>query len=151
LFTTLLVILSVSVLVANQANAQSGQIQLALQASEDRLAQAFRALTDAAKAGGNITGLLIPFNNATGLLSNAENAFRAGDEKVAADDANASFLIANQIITTAQTIKTNAETSAQTTLFLTLLLTTIGMVLLFLALAFAWRRLKRGYPITNGA
>jgi hypothetical protein len=59
----------------------------AVVAAENRIADCYRAVADAEKAGANITGLLNTLNEAGELLSNATLAYSMGDFDSANDSA----------------------------------------------------------------
>jgi hypothetical protein len=89
--------------------------------------------------------LLNQLNGATDLLSQAENAYRTGDNTTAANDADAVLPIAQQVTTAAQTAKETASTSARTAFWDTILITEIAAIIFVSALFLVWRWVKRRY------
>ena len=109
------------------------------------MGQAFNAVLNAEKAGANVTLLLNQLNNATGLLTQAENAYGVGDSNTAANDVSTVLPIAQQVTTEAQTAKETALTSTQTGFRFLIIITIIAVVVFVLALFLVWSWFKRSY------
>jgi CHASE3 domain sensor protein len=125
--------------------AQTDQTASKLQAANNAVEQAFNAVLDAEKAGANVTALLSRLNLATGLLSQAEMAYRNGNLTAAASYADSVVPIASEVQTDAVNAKKEASNAYQNALWLTIGLSVIGAVIFILALFMIWKRLKRGY------
>ena len=125
--------------------AQTGQTESNMQAANTSVEQAFNTVLAAEKAGANVTGLLAQLNVVAGILSQAENSYRAGDLNKAAIQAESIPPIAQEITTSAQDAKQAALVSGQNGFWLTIGFTVIGAFVFVAVLFLAWRRLKRGY------
>ena len=145
--TSLLAILMLSmcVLGVHTAFAQTNQVDSKLQLANDAVNQAFKAVLDAEKAGANVNSLLNQLNDASGLLAQAENIYRIGDNNKAAKDADAARLIAKQVTAAAQTAKGSVSASVQAAVFTTVAFAVEGAVVFVLALFLVWRWFKRSY------
>jgi LPXTG-motif cell wall-anchored protein len=126
-------------------NAQTDPASSKLQAAIETVDQAFNAISDAERAGANVTDLLVQINAAQGLLAEAENAFRTGDSNAAANLADSVFPIAQSVVVTAQDAKQDALNSNQTNVISTIVLTVVGVIVFVLVLLFVWRRFKQNY------
>ena len=144
-FTLLVFVSGAFFCVSHPVIAQADQAYTKIQAATDSLNQAFIALSDAEKAGANITSLLNLWNGAAGRLSQAENAYRAGDMNAAGENADAVLPIALLITEAAQNAQENALASSQTVFWSTLVLTVVGASVLVVALFVVWRLIKRSY------
>jgi CHASE3 domain sensor protein len=125
--------------------AQTDQTASNLQAANTAVEQAFNAVSNAEKAGANVTGLLIQLNVAEGDLSQAENSYRAGDSNTAATQADNVLPIAQEVTAAAQNAKQTALVSGQNVFWSSIALTVIGAFVFVLALFMVWRRFKRRY------
>ncbi len=83
-----LLTLSIFFFGAQTAIAQTNQAESQLNAAKDSVNQAFNAVLDAEKSGANVNGLLSQINNASFILSQAENSYRIGDFNTALVKAN---------------------------------------------------------------
>ncbi len=109
------------------------------------MGQAFTAVLNAEKAGANVTSLLNQLNEATGLLTQAENAYTTGNTNAAVNDASAVLPITQHVAAEAQTAKQTASSVTQTNFTLTISTSIVAVAVLVLALFLVWRRLKRNY------
>jgi preprotein translocase subunit SecF len=141
----IILVLSVCLLSAQQANGQADQASSKLQVANDAVNQAFNAVLDAEKAGANVTGLLAQLNNAQGILAQAENSYRTGDFNTAANQADSVLPIVQQVTLDAQSVKQTAIVSSQNAFWTTIALTVIGIFVFVLILFLVWRRFKRNY------
>ena len=124
---------------------QTNQAQSKIQAADTAVDQAFNVVLSAEKAGGNVTLLISQLNNATGLLTQAENAYVVGDNNTATTDASAVLPIARQVTTEAQAEKETALTSGQNSFQSLIIVTIVTLVLFILSLFLVWRLIKRSY------
>jgi hypothetical protein len=125
--------------------AQTDQTTSKLQAANTAIEQAFNAVLDAEKAGANVTALLAQLNTAAGILAQAENSYRAGDNTTAAAQADSVLPIAQQVTASAQDAKQTALVVGQNAFWSTIAFTVIGAFVFVLALFLVWRRFKRSY------
>ena len=132
-------------------SAQIDQATVNLQAANYEVEKAFNSVLDAEDAGANITSLLNQVNRADELLAQAENAYRTGDNTEALNSADSALLIAQQVTSTALSLKASASSSLQTTFLYAVLSTVIAAQIFVLALSFVWVRFKRRYikKLTN--
>lgn len=144
---TLLVILTLSLclLVAYPAAAQTDQTASKLQAANNAVNQAFNTVLDAEQAGANVTGLLSQLNVAGGYLAQAENSYRAGDFSKAAIQADSVLPMAQQVTAAAQTAQQTATVNTQNAFWATIAFTVIGAFVFLWVLLLVWRRFKRSY------
>ena len=116
-----------------------------LQAANYAVEKAFNSVLDAEGVGANITSLLNQVNRADELLAQAENAYRAGNNTEALNSADSALLIAQQVTSTALSLKVSASSSLQTAFLYAVLSTVIAAQIFVLALSFVWVRFKRRY------
>ena len=125
--------------------AETDQAGSQLQAANNAVEQAFNAVLDAKKAGANVTSLLAQLNTAEGILAQAENSYRIGDNNKAANDADAVLPIAQQVTAAAQTAQGSVSASIQAAVFPTVAFTVEGAVVFVLVLFLVWSWFKRRY------
>jgi len=125
--------------------AQTDQTATKLQAASTAVEQAFDAVSEAEKAGANVTGLLAQLNVAAGALALAENSYRTGDSATAAAQANSVIPFAQEVTTSAKEAKQAALVSGQNAFWFTIAFSEIGAFAFVLVLFLIWRRIKRGY------
>jgi hypothetical protein len=129
----------------SSAQAQPNQDSFQLQVTNAAFNQTFRFVLDAENAGANVTNLLNQLNVAAGLLSQAENAFRTGDNETAAVNAGNVLLIVQQVAAAAHNAKQATLVSSQDS-FLPLTLFTVAVAIVFvLSLFIVWRWFKSRY------
>ena len=139
-------IILLAIIICSTAQAQANDTTSKLQLANTAVEQAFNEVLSAEKAGANVTSLLNQLNVASGLLAQAENAYRTGNSSTAANSAEAVLPIAQQVATAAENAKEKATASAaQTSVLLTIVFTVSGAVAFILLLFIAWRWLKRKY------
>ena len=126
-------------------NAQTDQTASQLQAAKTAVNQAFNAVSDAEKAGADITGLLSQLSYADNVLATAENSYRNGDLTKAGIQADSVLPMAQQITTSAQTAKQTATVNTQNALYTTVASTVIGSIVFLVVLFVVWRLFKRYY------
>jgi len=125
--------------------AQTDQTASKLQAANSAVGQAFNAVSDAEKAGANVTGLLAQLNVAAGDLAQAEISYRTGDSNTALAQATNVVTVAQEVTTSAQDAKQSALVSSQNGLWLTIAFTVIVGLVFVLVLFWVWRWFKRRY------
>ena len=116
-----------------------------LQAANTAVEQAFNAVSSAEKTGSKVTGLIEQLNVATGLLAQAENSYRTGDSRAAANYVDQAVPIAQQVKAQATAVKTSAISSKQNTFVFTIVFVVIGSEIFILSLFFVWRLIKKRY------
>ena len=124
---------------------QTGDAEAKLQAANNTVTYAFNAVLDAERAGANVTDLLVQLNDAAGILAQAENAYRNGDNNTVMNNVDSVLPITQEVTTAAQTAKETASISAQNTLWLTIVLSVIGVFAFVSVLFLVWRRFRRNY------
>jgi hypothetical protein len=125
--------------------AQTDQTASKLQAANAAVEQAFNAVSDAEKAGANVTALLAQLNVAAGILAQAENSYRTGDSNTAAVQADSVLPIAQEATTSAQEAKQTALVSGPNAFWYTIAFSEIGAIVFVLALFLVWRWFKRSH------
>ena len=125
--------------------AQTDQTASKLQVANNAIEQAFNVVLDAEKAGANVTSLLVQLNDAAGILAQAENSYRTGDNDTAIAQADSVLPIAQEVTTAAQNAKQTALVSSQNAFWSTIAFTVIGAFVLVLALFLVWRWFKVRY------
>jgi hypothetical protein len=125
--------------------AQTDKTASKLQAANIVVEQAFNVVSDAEKAGANVTGPLAQLNDAAGILAQAENSYRTGDSDTSAVQADSVLLIAQEVTTAAQAAKQTTLVSDPNAFWFAIAFTEIGAFLFVLALFLVWRRFKRSY------
>ncbi len=126
-------------------SAQTDQTASKLQVANNAVEQAFNAVLDAEKAGANVTGLLVRLNDAAGILAQAENSYRTGDNNTAIVQADSVLPIAQEVTTAAQNAKQTALVSGQNAFWSTIAFTVIGIFVFVLASFLVWRWFRRQY------
>lgn len=127
------------------AFAQTNTVSSKLQVADDAVNQAFGLVLDAERSGANGSNLLIQLNVAANLLSQAENAYRIGDNKTASADAGNVVLIAQHVSTEAQSLKQEVAVSSQNAFWFPIVFSVGSSVVFVLVLFFGWRRFQRNY------
>ncbi len=125
--------------------AQTDQTASKLQAANTAVEQAFNAVLDAEKAGANVTDLLVSLNNAAGILAQAENSYRTGDNNTAAAQADSVLPIAQEVTASAQDAKQTALVSGQNAFWFIIAFTVIAVFVFVLVLFLVWRWFNRSY------
>jgi hypothetical protein len=141
----LIIAFSTSFFTIHFADAQTDQTASKLQAANTAVDGAFNAVLAAEKAGANVTALVAQLNVAAGILAQAENSYRTGDNNTAAAQADSVLPIAQEVTIAAQDAKQTAVVSRPNTFWLPIAFTEIGAIVFVLALFLVWRRFKRSY------
>lgn len=125
-------------------SAQPDQTESTLHLVNTAVEQAYIEVLGAEKAGANVTSLVNQLNEGVLLLSEAENAYRAGDTTTAINNAEAANSIVSQVTLSAQNLQEKAKLGTPN-LWLNTALTVIGSSVFLLVLFFVWRWFKRSY------
>ena len=121
------------------------------EASEDlRLAgadlnSAFGAVAEAENAGANVSALLSTLNDADGFLSEGYAAYRNENFEGAVSSAAACSSTLKGVADAAVTMKLSAERIRSDKVFLTAVVSVVGLVMLFVLGFLVWGFLKRSY------
>jgi hypothetical protein len=126
------------------AFSQTGWSESKLEAANNAIEQAFRAVLDAEQAGANVTGLLARLNVAADLLAQAEIAVRKGDLSVGIE-ADSALSIAGEVEAAAVAARDAALDAGQSALYSTVAYSSVGVVVFVLVLFLVWRQLKQSY------
>jgi len=124
--------------------AQADQNTLKLHTANDALGQAFNAVSDAEKAGGNVTELLAKLNTAGDLLAGAQDVLNSDNSANITSNLENVRLIANQVNVDAVNLRNVSLVNSQNFLWLTLTFSIAGAVVFVFFLLVVWRRFKRG-------
>lgn len=144
---TFVILLTISALSNNLelVLGQSNEVQSKLDAARASINQAFTSVMEAEAAGANINNLISQMNDALGLLAQAENAFRQNDFDATAIKADGALLLASQINTAAQNARESASSSRQSSFWLSIVFSIIGIVIFLVVLFQIWRWFKQRY------
>lgn len=108
-----IMVLSVCLLSVQIAGAQTNPAGAKLQLATNAVSQAFNAVSDAEKAGANVTDLINRLNGAADLLAKAEIAYNMGDSNSASAKADGVLPIAQEVRASAQAAESTASANAQ--------------------------------------
>lgn len=144
---TFVILLTISALSNNLelVLGQSNEVQSKLDAARASINQAFTSVMEAEAAGANINNLVSQMNDALGLLAQAENAFRQNDFDATTIKADGALLLASQINTAAQNARESASSSRQSSFWLSIVFSIIGIVIFLVVLFQIWRWFKQRY------
>jgi hypothetical protein len=124
--------------------AETNQVDLKIQQSDDTVSQAFTAVLNAERSGANITSLLALLNDANGALAKAENYYRSGSFDMAISEADNAVSIAQQVILQAENTQPSIV-SSESTFWSMLGFAVVAILILVLALLLLWRIFKKRY------
>jgi len=130
---------------SHYALAQTSQTASKIQTANTAVEEAFGSVLHAEKAGASVSSLLNQLNNATSLLSRAENAYRSGDNDTAINDADAVVLISKQVTLSAQTAQQSATVDSHNAFFYNVVFTVVASFFFVLVMFYVWRLFKRRY------
>jgi hypothetical protein len=111
--------------------------------ADEAVRRAFEAVLEAEKAGTNVSGPIAKLDEAGGLLTEAEIAYRNGSLSEAVVNANSSFLIAESVRDEALSLKNSTLEHAQSIVWWSLAFSSLGALAFIIALSSAWRWFKR--------
>ncbi len=145
LVITLFVLLVFSYFLCNEhyVFAQTDETASKLLAANHSVEQAFNAVLNAEKAGGNVTQLLLKLNTAGQLLTEAQNAYNSGTTTNVTANTEKVRQIAGQVNAAAITLRSVSLVESQNTFWLTLIFSVVGAIIFGISILFAWRRFKR--------
>lgn len=123
--------------------AQTDQIASKLQEANTAVGQAFNAVLDAEKAGGNVTQLLTKLNTAGTILADAQNALNSVNTANITSNLENARQIANQVNDDALILRNVSLVGSQNSFLLTLSFSILGSVAFGFSLLIVWRRFKR--------
>ena len=92
------------------------------------LGQAFNAVLEAEKAGGNVTQLLAKLNTAGTILADAQNVLNSGNTANITSNVENAVQIANQVNDDALNLRNDSLIKSQNSLWLTLTFSVVGAV-----------------------
>jgi len=125
--------------------AQTDQTASKLQAANSAVGQAFIAVLDAEKAGGNVTQLLAKLNTAGTILAKAQNAVNSESTANITSNVENAIQIANQVKNDALNLRNVSLVKSQNNLWLTYSFSIVGAAVFGISLLIVWRRFKRGF------
>lgn len=125
--------------------AQTDPTALKLQEAHHAFEQAYAAVLDAESAHANTTSLLNQLNVAAGLLAQAENAYRAGNNNLAISNTDSVIQISEQIFSDAQTLKDSVIIENQNLFLVKIISIVIISVVFILVMFIIWCQFKRRY------
>jgi hypothetical protein len=125
--------------------AQTDQANSELQTANKALDQAFNAVLEVEKAGGNVTLLLAKLNNVGNILADAQNALNSGNPANITSKLENAFQMANQISVEALNLRNVSLVESQNSLWLTLIFSVVGAVAFGISLLIVWKRFKRAF------
>ncbi len=130
---------------AHYALAQTDQTASELQVAKIDLGQAFNAVLEAEKAGGNVTQLLAKLNIAGTILADAQNVLNSGNTVNITSNVENAVQIANQVNDDALNLRNVSLIRSQNSLWLTLTFSVVGAIVFEISLYFIWRRFQRSH------
>jgi len=110
----------------------------AVEEADNALKQAFAAVLEVERTGGNVSSLVARLNDAGEVLAEAEVAYRNGNWDRAAGKASECVAIADGVFVEALGLKDLALEDAQTRLSHTLMFSIAGAVVFVTGLVLAW-------------
>jgi hypothetical protein len=116
-----------------------------VQAAQEAVSSAFVVVSDAERAGANVSGPLEELNGAVDLLSRAEIQLKVGDASGAVEAANNSFSIAEEVAAQASSLKASTLANHESSLMSSLIIFPAGIVLFLSLMVLFWRRFRRHY------
>jgi hypothetical protein len=129
----------------NYVFAQTDQTASKLQLANSAVGQAFNAVFNAEKAGGNVARLLVKLNTAGELLANAQNAYNSGNTANVISMVENVTQLAEQINGEAINLRNKSVIESQNSFLLTLIFSTVGAVVFGVSLLYGWRRFRRSF------
>lgn len=145
-FLALVVFLVVVVAVRCSVFAYDGDEAAArIAQADDSVRQAFVAVSDAAGAGANVSGLVSRLNVAGGLLAQAGYAYGVGDYGNATVFAGQCVSSVDGVVQEAGVLRAAADSDRLSQLGLTASFSSVGLSLLFVLGLFGWRFVRNRY------
>ena len=125
--------------------AQTDQIPTNLQEANRAVSQAFNAVLEAEKAGGNVTELMLKLNTAGIILANAQNILNSGNTANITSNLENVLQMANQVNDDAINLRNVSLVDSKNSVWLTLIFSVAGAIALCILLLIVWRRFKRAF------
>jgi hypothetical protein len=116
-----------------------------IDAAHSSINNAFTNVLAAKKAGGNIADLLNRLNDAAVLLAQAENSRGTGDINEVISNAESSRQMADRVNEDAIKLLNDQLAQSKTTFWLTIVLSTVGVIVFILVLWIVWKQFKRRF------
>ena len=116
-----------------------------LQAADSALQNAFNAVLEAEKAGGNVTQLLARLNTAGENLAEAQNAYNSGNSANVTSNVENARQIAEQVNVDAVNLLNDSLIESQNNIRFTLIFSIVGAIVFGISLFLIWRRFKRAH------
>jgi len=113
--------------------------------ADDALKKAYVAVSDAERAGANVSSLIVRLNEAGGVLAVAEMAYGNKDYDGASEKAEACVMMANGVFADASRLKSSALVDARLRFLNTLMLSITSAVVFVAGLVLVWIWFKRSY------
>lgn len=117
----------------------------ALTDAERSVGSAYGAVLEAEQAGAKVSSLLDHLNEAGENLSVAHMAYTQGDFQKASDFANSSRNIGEEVQNAAVTLKNSALYESAQRMWLTMIGSIVGVIIVFLGSFWVWRVFKSRY------
>ena len=117
-----------------------------IERAENALVSAYQAVLEVEQVGANVSGLLAKLNEAGELLANAHMAYRLEDFDNATSSANQSKDVGVEVENEAYELKNSAWHENIQRLWLTIMGSVLGVILVASGSFWVWRFLKRRYP-----
>ena len=117
-----------------------------IEGAENALVSAYQAVLQAEEAGANVSGLLAQLNDAGEFLAEAQVAFRLEDFDNAIGSADQCKDVGIDVENEAYELKNSAWHENIQRLWLTIMGSVLGVIVIVSGSFWAWRFLKRRYP-----
>jgi CHASE3 domain sensor protein len=125
--------------------AQTDQANSELQTANKALDQAFNAVLNAEKAGGNVTLLLAKLDTVGNILADAQNALNSVNPTNITSKLENAYQMANQINDEALNLRNVSLIESQNSFWVTLIFSVVGAVGFGISLLLAWQRFKHAF------
>ena len=117
-----------------------------IEGAENALVFAYQAVLEVEQVGANVSGLLAQLNEAGELLAKAHMAYRLEDFDNATSSADQSKDVGIEVKNEAYELKNSAWHENIQRLWLTIMGSVLGVIVIVSGSFWAWRFLKRRYP-----
>jgi len=117
-----------------------------IEGAENALVFAYQAVLEVEQVGANISGLLVKLNEAGELLAKAHMAYKLEDFDNAISSADQSKDVGIEVENEAYELKNSAWRENIQRLWLTIIESVLGVIVIVSGSFWAWRFLKRRYP-----
>jgi hypothetical protein len=123
----------------------SDEASVRIATADDSLQHAFKVVSDAEAAGGNVSSLMVELDEAGQYLAGAEMAYKNGDTSTATSLANACVDKAEAVASEAIALRDSASAISNAALLDNTIFSVGGAVMVILLLFFGWRLFKNHY------